>query len=188
MVVKPLGIPAGSVRALLLLSLAARAVFDLREGDGIAGWLATTLIICASAYFAARAAANARRGNRLEGEQRGGHPLGLPAGTVRTLFLAALGYGAYLWFDHYGAEGANVPVAWVLGAFVIGLITRLLFSKLRLPEDHGARGADHLLALITLVAGVALPLLSAMGASPDMANWIEPLLACVVVHYFATRT
>ena len=35
-------------------------------------------------------------------------------------------------------------------------MTRLIFSKLHLPEDHGARGADHLLALISLIMNGAI--------------------------------
>ena len=37
--VKPLGLPVGSVRALLLLALTARAILDLRAGRGLADWL-----------------------------------------------------------------------------------------------------------------------------------------------------
>lgn len=187
MVIRPLGLPAGSVRAILLLSLAARAVIDLRETGHIANWLAASLVICAASYFASRAAANARKGaTPIEGGKVT-QPLGLPAGVIRTLFLAAVAYGAWLWFDHHGTGAENMPVAWILIAFVLGIFMRLILSKLRIPEDPGARAADHLLALVSLIAGLALPVLAAMGKSSTLPNWTEPLLAAIVVHYFATR-
>jgi hypothetical protein len=184
MAIRPLGLPAGSVRALLLLCLAARAILSLRADGTIPPWLVTALILSAASYFAARAAANARRRTQGGETLRETHPLGLPAGFVRTLFLAAVAYGTWLWFDRHGSGAVNAPVAWILLAYVVGLVARLVLSKLRLPEDPGAGKADHLLALVSLIAGLALP----VGKSSDMPGFAEPLLAAVVVHYFATRS
>ena len=184
--IRPLGLPVGSVRALLLLSLATRVVFGLRETGAIPNWLAAATIISAAAYFAARAAANAR-GDAGAATEKAAHPLGLPAGTVRTLFLGAVAYGTWLWFDHHGTGAQNAPVAWVLVAFVVGIVVRLVLGKLRLPDDPGARFADHLLALVSLLAGLALPVLAGMGKTGELPDFAEPLMAAIVVHYFATR-
>ena len=188
MVIRPLGLPAGSIRALLLLALSVRAVFSLRAEGTIEPWLATALIICAASYFASRAAVTARRKTQGGEVVRDTHPLGLPAGFVRTLFLAAVAYGTWMWFDHHAAADANASVAWVLLAFLVGIVVRLVLSKLRLPEDPGASKADHLLSLVSLIAGLALPVLAALGKSDALPDFAEPLLAAVVVHYFATRS
>ncbi len=187
MVIRPLGLPVGSVRALLLLSLATRVVLGLRENGAVPNWLAAATIISAAAYFAARAAANARGAKATEHERGEKHPLGLPAGTIRTLFLGGVAYGTWLWFDHHGTGAQNAPVAWVLVAFIVGIIVRLVLGKLRLPEDAGARFADHLLALVSLLAGLAMPVLAGMGKTGTLPDFAEPLMAAVVVHYFATR-
>ena len=187
MVVKPLGLPPGSVRALLLLALGARAVFVLKDTGTLEPWYFATVLICGVAYFSARSASNAHRHMVPGGEEKkGGHPLGLPAGTVRLLFLALAGYAAWLWFRTDEAKNADTSVFWIFGACVVGLITRIIVTKMR-PEDAGARFADHLLALISVLAGIGLVVIAASGNEADVANWVQPMLAAIVVHYFATR-
>jgi hypothetical protein len=188
MVVKPLGLPVGSVRALLLGCLAARAILDLRSRGDLAPWLMVALAIAAAAYFSARSVASAHRGMAPGGEDapRSRPPLGLPAGSIRLLFLVAAGYGAWLWFDGHESGAADPSVLWVLGAFVVGVFMRWVLTRLR-PEDAGARAADHLLALVSLLCGGGLVAIAATGHGNEVADWTQPLLAAVCVHYFATR-
>ena len=190
MVVKPLGLPQGSVRAILLLALAATAVLTVRNTGEIPSWLLAALVVAAASYFSARSAANALRRGPDGDVVKGGHPLGLPAGWVRTVFLLAIGYGAWLWLSNEAMPivgGADAALAWVLGAFVLGVVSRWILKHLRRPEDVGARFLDHLLALVSLIAGLGLVAIAAGGAEGDLPTWGEPLLAAVVVHYFATR-
>ena len=159
MVVRPLGLPQGSVRAVLLLSLAATAILHLRRDDAIQSWLLAALVVAAASYFSARSATNAaRRGP--DGEMpKQGHPLGLPAGWIRTLFLLAVGYGAWFWLsgdDQPELGRADARLAWVLLAFVVGVVSRFLLKLMRRPDDIGARFMDHLLALVSLLAGLGL--------------------------------
>lgn len=198
MVIKPLGLPVGSVRALLLLGLSARAVLDLRSDGEVAPWLLTALAIAASAYFASRSAMNASRSamnasrGALQASAAGDaagtrrHPLGLPAGSVRFLFLAALAYGGWLWWQGHEDAAARMPVVWVAGAFVLGILVRWLMVRLR-PEDVGARFFDHLLALIALISAVGLVALAVTRRDASVSDWVQPLLAAVVVHYFGSR-
>ena len=184
MVIKPLGLPVASVRALLLLGLSARAVLDLRSEGEIVPWLATALLISASAYFASRSAMNASAPGASMGTRR--HPLGLPAGSVRFLFLAALSYGGWLWWQGHEDAAARMPVVWVVGAFVLGILVRWLMVRIR-PEDVGARFFDHLLALIALVSVIGLVVLAVARREASVSDWVQPLLAVVVVHYFGSR-
>jgi len=188
MVIKPLGLPAGSVRALLLGCLSARAILDLRRAGELPPWLMVALAIAAAAYFSGRSVASAYRAMGPAGEDapRSRPPLGLPAGTIRTLFLLAAGYGAWLWFDGHESGAADASVLWVLGAFVVGVLMRWILTRLR-PEDAGARAADHLLALVSLLCGGGLVAIAATGHGHEVADWTQPLLAAVCVHYFATR-
>ena len=191
MVVKPLALPRGSIRAVLLLSLVATAILDIRNDGEIQSWLVAALVIAAVSYFSARSTTNAFRTDADGKVAKGGHPLGLPAGSVRTLFLLAVAYGAWLWLDsadHPALVPANAALAWVLVAFVLGVITRWILKRMRRPDDAGARFLDHLLALVSLSAGLGLVAIAASGGGDaDVPAWGEPLLAAVVVHYFGTR-
>ena len=189
MPIKPLGLPVGSVRALLLLGLGARALLELRRAGELPAWLGTALLIAAASYFSSRSAMNARAADRAAREAGAAprrHPLGLPAGTVRLVFLAAVGYGAWLWFHQRAEPVARLPVAWILAAFALGVVMRAVFTRWR-PADAGARLFDHLLALVALVAVGGLVALAVTGRAADLGDGSQPLLAAVVVHYFATR-
>jgi hypothetical protein len=169
----------GSVRALLLLALAARGVLDLRAGRGIADWLAAALIVSAAAYFGARSGGVEGRAHE--------RPLGLPAGTVRILFLAALGYGLWLWLRDHEVAWQQLPVAWVLGAFLLGVLMRAVLKRARVKDDDaGTSRIYHLQALLTLGAAVALVVLA---ARPDLAapEWVPPLLAAACTYYAGAR-
>lgn len=189
MVVKPLGLPVGSVRALLLLGLGACGVLALRRDGDLPAWLGTALVIAAAAYFSSRSAMNAQRAAAAGGGEvvpRPRHPLGLPAGTVRLMFLAAVGYGAWLWFHQRAEDAARLPVVWILAAFALGIVMRWILTRVR-PEDVGARFFDHLLALIALLALGGLLAIAITGRPEALGDWSQPLLAAIVVHYFASR-
>jgi CDP-diglyceride synthetase len=180
MSVRPLGLPVGSVRALLLLALGARAILDLRAAHAIAPWLVVAVLLAAASYFAARSSM------RSGGEKPGRAPLGLPAGTVRLLFLALVAYGTWLYFRHHEIDVGSAPAVWVMGAYVVGLVVGLVVNRRRTPADAGATFWDHLLALVTLVAAAGLVWLARSGDTPP-PTWVAPLLGAIVVHYFAAR-
>jgi hypothetical protein len=181
---KPLGLPPGSVRALLLLALVARAILDLKDGVELAPWLLVALLVSAAAYFSARAVGRIGAADPAAPKPR--HPLGLPAGTIRLLFLLALAVGAYFWFRHHEAGEANVPVVWVAGAFVFGVLVRWFGRRLRRPEDPSTGWFWHLQALVALIAAAGL-VTFAVRAPEGVPDWVEPLLAAVVTYYFGSR-
>ena len=191
MVVKPLGLPRGSVRAVLLLALVVTAILDVRNTGEIQTWLVAAAVIAAVSYFSSRSTTNAFRAGADGAIAKRGHPLGLPAGSVRTVFLLAVAYGAWLWLgsaEHPALAPADHALVWVVGAFALGVLSRWVLRRLRRPDDPGARFLDHLLGLISLVAGLGLVAIAAWGgADADVPSWGEPLLAAVVVHYFGTR-
>lgn len=175
---RPLGLPVGSVRALLLLALVARALLDLQAGRGVADWLAVALVISGAAYFAARA--NPPGGS-------GGRPLGLPVGTVRVLFFAATAYGSYLWFREHGLAWESTPTLWVGAAFLLGCLVRAVLRRARVSDDDvGSSMIYHLQALLTLGAAAGLVVLGVRG---DLAapTWVPPLLAAACTYYAGAR-
>ena len=193
---RPLALPSGSIRALLLLALAARAILDLTHDGDIAAWLAAALLVSAAAYFGHRAAAPRRSAaattGEADGEARGGRdptpPLGLPAGTVRTIFLFALAYGTWLWLDrHHGLAERDYAVASVLLAFIFGIVIRWIVSRLKGGGDAGTLAFEHGQAFVALVSAAGLVVFASTGRPLDGPSWVEPALASVCAYYAGAR-
>jgi hypothetical protein len=195
---KPLGLPVGSVRALLLLGLCARAILDLRADHDVAPWLGTALVLTAAGYFAARAAGRPPPATAADAvgaplvasvapPKRELPPLGLPSGTVRTLFLLAVGYGAFLWFRRRPPSTENSGLVIVLGAFVLGVVVRWMLARLRRPEDAATAWFDHVQALVALIAVGGLVTLGVRAAPETLPEWGEATLAAAAVYYVGVR-
>jgi hypothetical protein len=184
---RPLGLPVGSVRALLLLALAARAILDLRDGRGLEPWLGAAILLSGAAYFAARAS---RRGmGPLPADApRPRDPLGLPAGTVRTLFLLAAAYGAWLFVRAHGLEGERGEVAFVVGAFAAGTLLRWALARAPRPHDQATFAYEHVQALVALLCAGGLVAMAATGGPAAATSpWVEPALGAVCVFYAGAR-
>ena len=178
--VKPLGLPIGSVRAVLLLALAARAILDLYRNQEIAPWLLAALLITGASYFASRAAGPPTK------DPGGRGPWWLPSGTIRIIFVVLIAYGAYVWFKHHDESPGMLPVAWILGAYLLGLVVGALERRGYSGQEAGRAYFEHLLAIVALIAAGSLVYIAA-DPRMSVAGWVEPLLGAVVVHYFATR-
>jgi hypothetical protein len=184
---RPLGLPVGSVRALLLLSLAARVLLDLASQAAVEPWLLVAVGLAAAAYFSARQASPPASGPAHLETTRPSQPLGLPAGTIRTLFLLALAVGAFLWIRDRGIEAHELPVVAVIGAFVLGVVGRWLLARARKPEDPGSNLFDHLQALVALVCAAGLVVRGVLGANDETSLGIDATLAAVTLYYFGAR-
>jgi hypothetical protein len=182
---KPLGLPVGSVRALLLLGLGATAVLDLRRTHEVPGWLLAALVVSGSAYFAARSSAwRVPSGDGPVPRQ----PLGLPAGTVRFLFLGLVGYGAWLWTRHHDLGPTEQRILLVVAGFWIGVMVRAFMAQIRRPEDPSTLFFEHLVAIAALACGGGLVWLATKGAPPaDLSPWAQPAFAAVCTHYAGFR-
>lgn len=176
---RPLGLPVGSVRALLLLTAVARLVLDLSRLSTAPLWLAALALLHLVAYVSARSTSG-------ESPRRGAAPLWLPAGTIRFVALAALGYALWLYTRTHDLGAETARVGWVLAGFGAGIVARALMRRLRLPDDAGTPAIFHLQALLTLSAAAGLLML---GLEPelDRPDWVEPLLAAITAYYAGAR-
>ncbi len=183
---KPLGLPVGSVRALLLLGLSVSAVLDLRRTHDVSGWLLAALVVSASAYFASRH--SPWRAPVPPGAVTSRPPLGLPAGTVRFLFLAVVGYGAWLWHRDHELTPSQQPVVLVIAGFYIGVMVGFFMSQVRRPEDASTIFFDHLQATAAVLSMGGLVWLAVNGQPPvDLSPWSQPALAAVCTYYAGVR-
>lgn len=184
--IKPLGLPVGSVRALLLLSLAATAVIPLKDGTTPPLWILVACMIAGVSYFSARSAAN-QAGPADAPPAPRSHPLGLPAGSIRLLVLIALGVGLYFWLEHVGDRAIENRAVWVVAGFAVGILMRFILARLRRPDDLGARFFDHMLAIVSLLAAAGL-IVSVVSSMPaDTPSWAPTVLGAIVTHYFGAR-
>lgn len=194
----PLGLPAGSVRSLLALSiLGMLAVITFTHKQAEVGLLMVYLIylsfIVLAHFFAAH-------GNTIG--HTGPSPLGLPTGTMRLLLI--LGFaGLAVYYAFHQSEVAEVPQApatlplVLIGSFIGGTMLSL---AVRRPLARGA-GVPFwyedflawlaLISMIGLVAEVVLRLVINPGLPPEkqltLGTW-ELGFAGVIGFYFGARS
>ncbi len=183
---KPLALPVGSVRALLLLAMSVAAVFDLRRTHDVAEWLIAAIVISAAAYFASRH--SPWRAPSPVGAVATKPPLGLPVGSVRILFLVLAGYGGWVWSKYHGLTPDHQPMVLVIVAFWIGVMVQFFMSQVRRPEDPSTLFFDHLQALASLLCAGGLVWLAIEGQpSGEISPWTGPAFAAVCTYYAGVR-
>jgi hypothetical protein len=177
---QPLGLPEGSVRALLAImvfgTIWALLLIHEDKPAPIPLYLYYLMFLILGSYFAAR-----RHHQRPPGVRQA-HPLHLPRGTLRFLmivgFIAAIGWGFYSnpqFLDRLNppvTEQPYLPVV-VVGAFFLGVLVARFGERVL-----AGPGAEVLIRLVinpTLSQPLSLP------------PW-ESILAGLVAFYFGVRS
>lgn len=197
---EPLGLPAGSVRAVLAFTvlglIAALLLVPEEKPAPMPLFLFYLFFLVLGHYFAVR--------GRQAGAAR--HPLFLPRGAIRFLLLVVfMGVVGWAWYHNPRdfaermrmttvAEQPYLPLL-LVGGFFLGVIVNkvshwLLAGPTGLPpwlQDLQAWVA--LLAMLGLGAEVLIRLVinPSMERQPDLAPW-EGVLAAVVAFYFGVRS
>ncbi len=132
----PLGLPPGSVRALLCLIVVSFVVAQTARGIGVAVVWQESLMIMLAHYFTSRrmVALSTDLRARLEesGEiDREANPLHLPKHSVRVLIIAAFaGLGVYLYRQGRLFETQSLPLLVSVGAYLLGALAKGVLSWL----------------------------------------------------------
>ncbi|MGA2068622.1 MAG: hypothetical protein ABSG86_26865 [Thermoguttaceae bacterium] len=179
----PLGLPSGSIRAVLALLVVAVVVVEIARGQEVDLLWTETLMIVLAHYFTSRRFINlspdlirrlAAEGH-IEAETR---PLYLPRYSIRAiLVLMFLGLGLYLQHEGRLLRPEAISVLGVVAAYFAGMVAR--FRGLRGWEDVKA-------ALVLLVLGfTALPYFAGCGAS--VPHWLRTVALVLVLFYFGSR-
>ncbi len=127
----PLGMPTGSVRALLTLTVVAVVVLNLASGrdDLDIIWIETLLMALAH-YFTSRRFVDLPREVRLKLEQDGIledelHPLFLPKHSIRLLLISSfIGLAVYLYQLNRLWEPQAVTLLGMVFAYLLGTMLR----------------------------------------------------------------
>jgi hypothetical protein len=196
-----LGLPAGSIRALLALSilallwlLALNPPHEVRKLPYTFIYLQILMVLILAHYFGAH-------GSTIRGPGHGRSPLGLPRGSVRLVLLA--GYAGLAYYLYKTRPDFEMPqkgdfvimVALLLSGFFVGhYLTALVraFSGPQLPyafQDFQAWLA--LLAVIGLGILVIIHLFINPSVSPENvipSVHLDMVLAAIVGFYFGSRS
>ena len=190
----PLGLPGGSVRALLTL-LIVTVVVVLTVRDQPVGILWVQMLMIALAhYFTSRRLVDLPDDvrDRLEADgvlEEESRPLYLPKHTNRTLIvLVFLALPAYLWYQGRLWNAAALGLLISVFAYFLGMLSRgliAIFTK----KQHGAgtrRWADikaiAVLGLLAIVAGAHL-----LGDSDKLPTQMDAVTVAAVLFYFGSR-
>jgi hypothetical protein len=146
----PLGLPEGSVRALLTLLIVAVVIVQVVRGEDVALLWRETLMICLAYYFTTRRFIRlpSRVIQELEHEgyaEEEKNPLYLPRRSIRVIIvLAFVGLAVYLYQADALFQPQALSILGVVFSYILGMVFRVLLdwwtkgrktSAIRLWED-----------------------------------------------------
>lgn len=195
-----LGLPEGSVRALLALALFGSiwGLLALRPDQPLPGYLRDLLFIVLGHYFAARKSAP------TDEARVGPPPLFLPRGTIRLLLIGGfVVVGARLYsqgvLDDFQRNPAGLTLL-LVGGFLLGVVAGRVRRGIS-GDRPPARWLEDAKALVALAAVGLLALLvwspQSAAALAHVTTWLttrlgpegpEELLAATIGFYFGNRS
>lgn len=195
----PLGMPTGSVRAILTLILVAVVITRIARGDDFADeqhqgllWI-EALLIALSHYFTSRRFVELPPDvlRQLEDDgiiERERNPLFLPRNSIRVLIIGAFGWLAYhlystdQLFHHHAASLMAMMAAFLFGAMVRRIS---LWWNHRRVQTSGTMG--DLKALLVLIAMLCVAIPEFMGSPQILHPMFHRIALAFMLFYFGSR-
>ncbi len=192
----PLGLPTGSVRALLTLTCVAVVVVNTARGRDLDLFWVEALLISMAHYFTSRRFVSLPPATirRLESDgilERESQPLFLPKGSIRVLIMAAfLGLGVYLYQNNRPLLYSKhvITLLALVGSYFLGAVVRTMTGFLhRWRSRPVSRWWADARALVVLgvFALVAVPELAGAGNVWDDA--FRHVGLGLMLFYFGSR-
>jgi hypothetical protein len=202
----PLGMPTGSVRAILTLIVVAVVITRMVQGADIGKpeeigkpensdllWV-EALLIALSHYFTSRRFVELPPNVLKDLEDQGivereRHPLFLPRNSIRIIIVGAFGWLAYYLyttghlFQHHAASLLGMLAAFALGAIVRRIGTALHFR--RAGKSQGTWG--DLKALIVLVVLLIIAVPEFLGSPTTLHPILQKVGLGMMLFYFGSR-
>jgi hypothetical protein len=190
----PLGLPTGSVRAILTLLILAVVVHEIVLGRHVAIIWTETLVIALAYYFTYRRFVSLPREVLLRLEQEGAlprepNPLGLPRHSIRVLIILTIGaLGVYLYREHRILEPQVITIfgtalCYLLGVF-LSAVTAWWSKGRKTLTTHVWEDIKAVVVLLTVAATATLHFLG----SPDLVpGWLQTTTVGLVLFYFGSR-
>ena len=181
-----LGLPAGSVRALLTLLIVAVVAVRLVRNLDLGLWRETLMITIAH-YFTSRSIVRVpehlRRRLETEGAvEQESTPLYLPRHSIRMIILMTfIALAVYFFVQGQLFVADNVSVLGVVLAYFVGMLARL-----GVPEN--VAWWDDLKAAVVLVLAFGAATAAVFNlALPFVPGWAENVILGIVLFYFGSR-
>ncbi len=190
----PLGLPTGSVRALLTLIVVAVVVARVALGQSLDPLWIETLLIALAHYFTSRRFVSLPPDVMLRLEQEGviakeRHPLYLPKNSIRTIIVGAfVGLGIYLYREPQLVTPEAVALLSMVFAYLLGSIVRSIsgwFAKRRSQPITGVWGDIKALIVLGAIVVAAVPALFDLGV--QLPPLVDRIALGLTLFYFGSR-
>ncbi len=190
----PLGLPNGSVRALLTLLIVAVVVSQVARGQHVSTLWTETLMIALAHYFSTRRFIKLAPEliHQLEAEgavETELHPLYLPNHSIRAIIFASFfGLAIYLWTQGRLFDSEAAAILGVVFAFFFGTVAKMaLHWWTKGKQSHAVRGWEDFKAVVVLLvlaytAGVYL-----FNPSSQPPAGLRNATLGLVLFYFGSR-
>ncbi len=192
-----LGLPSGSIRAILTLMTVAFITIQTARGERVGLLWFESLMIVLAHYFASRrlvqmspeVRAQLIRQGVLEAEP---NPLYLPRHSLRLMIIGAfVALAAYLWRHGRLLDPVALPIFIAVGSYFLGIAFHSLMAwwKKGKPRNDGASRFDDIRAAFTLGAMAFVIVLQLFGLQAYIphADKLEALPLALMLFYFGSR-
>jgi len=179
----PLGLPKGSIRALVALAMAGVCLAIVAQGGDIPGSLASLLLTIIAFYFGYRGKGASLIDRVYDPAARRELPLYLPAGLIRTLLIAACAMTAYLLLRADRVLGVPMHLEFLF--ILAGLIAGHYFGKV---VRGASPGVGHLKAVVALALAAVLAWVFVTGRHLSMPPHVVMLLCATISFYYGSRS
>lgn len=190
----PLGLPTGSVRALLTLIVVAVVVARVALGRSPDPLWIETLLIALAHYFTSRRFVSLSPAvlQRLEQEgviEKERHPLYLPKNSIRTIIIGSfVGLGIYLYREPKLVTPEAIALLSMVFAYLLGAIVRGVsswFSKRRSQPITGVWGDIKALIVLGAILVAAVPAIFDFGL--NLPPLVDRIALGLTLFYFGSR-
>jgi hypothetical protein len=190
----PLGLPNGSVRALLTLLVVSVVIVEVIRRREVEPLWTETLMIVLAHYFSSRRFINLTPDltRRLEAE---GHievesnPLYLPRHSIRAIIIVAfIGLAVYLDREHQLFDFPAVSILGVVFAYLLGVVAHgVLVWWLRGRQTKAVRGWEDTKAAIVLLVLLYTAGAYLLDRSDLVPRQLRNTTLGLVLFYFGSR-
>jgi len=187
---EPLGLPRGSVRAMIMILLSISSWFMMLDGRRVPDYLLNLLIVVVGYYFAIRTTFFGvtsldvgKKGERIEVEQE---PLYLPRGFIRVFIVLGFTICALYLAAEMGYHDMRYKEFFFI---LLGLVLGFVVQKATLGyrEESWFLRVGHLKALIVLGLSVVYFLMVVTENLREVDVWIIRLIITYIGFYFSSR-
>lgn len=191
----PLGLPTGSVRAVLALLIVAVVIVETIRGHGVDELWSETLLIALAHYFTSRRFVGLSPAvlRRLEEEghlPRESNPLFLPRHSIRALIVLAFAGLAYYVFEMRGVRSlADVPpVLITVSAYLLGVLAGSIWAwRKRHSAAEPSRLWEDLKALAVILVMLAVSIPYFLDHREPLQPQVRNAALAFVLFYFGSR-